>query len=304
MSAAHVPTTAIENDVPCLRCGYNLRTLAPTGKCPECGAEVAPSLRAYLAKRPELPPPDAKWSREVVEGAWLSLTGFGFFVALLLAPSEWFHLRWRDTPVLETPSRIVVLAVACTAWVLAWYSVWKITMPAPPGDRHAPRRLARAARWGVTIYFCLPLLVAIYPSYHKSPPPGPLILIPIFSPVACLLVLLYVARLFDRIGRRGAAVVATVFAIAYGGFMFCLATAVMSRREYETGSLQLLLKVPIYPYGTAEIGREAVRDLARGGSVDEMTFFSVLGASAVLLIAWLLVCYRPLARGAVAPSAP
>lgn len=33
-------------DLPCWQCGYNLRGLPPPGRCPECGEEVATSVRA------------------------------------------------------------------------------------------------------------------------------------------------------------------------------------------------------------------------------------------------------------------
>lgn len=35
-------------DVPCLRCGYNLRGLTPQGVCPECGTPIARALRGNL----------------------------------------------------------------------------------------------------------------------------------------------------------------------------------------------------------------------------------------------------------------
>lgn len=35
-------------DVPCLRCGYNLRGLKPEGVCPECGATIQRSLHGNL----------------------------------------------------------------------------------------------------------------------------------------------------------------------------------------------------------------------------------------------------------------
>jgi hypothetical protein len=40
------PAQRVETDLPCARCGYNLRTLAWESKCPECGAPV---LRSGLA---------------------------------------------------------------------------------------------------------------------------------------------------------------------------------------------------------------------------------------------------------------
>jgi hypothetical protein len=33
-----------DQDLPCLRCGYNLRGLKPTGQCPECGANIRKAL--------------------------------------------------------------------------------------------------------------------------------------------------------------------------------------------------------------------------------------------------------------------
>ena len=36
----------IDGDVPCMECGYNLRTLSVKGLCPECGLEVMDSIVA------------------------------------------------------------------------------------------------------------------------------------------------------------------------------------------------------------------------------------------------------------------
>lgn len=34
---------SVSEDLPCVRCGYNLRTLAWTGRCPECGVDIIES---------------------------------------------------------------------------------------------------------------------------------------------------------------------------------------------------------------------------------------------------------------------
>ena len=37
-------------DLPCVRCGYNLRGLKPEGNCPECGAAISKSLEFALER--------------------------------------------------------------------------------------------------------------------------------------------------------------------------------------------------------------------------------------------------------------
>jgi hypothetical protein len=39
-----------DEDFPCIRCGYNLRGLKPSGQCPECGARIRKSLN-YASER-------------------------------------------------------------------------------------------------------------------------------------------------------------------------------------------------------------------------------------------------------------
>ncbi|MHC4218780.1 MAG: hypothetical protein ACYSU7_10040 [Planctomycetota bacterium] len=40
-----VPYKTVPENIPCSRCGYNLRGLLPEERCPECGALVTESLR-------------------------------------------------------------------------------------------------------------------------------------------------------------------------------------------------------------------------------------------------------------------
>ena len=41
---ANAPAPAVDHDHPCIKCGYNLRTLPTNGRCPECARPVADSL--------------------------------------------------------------------------------------------------------------------------------------------------------------------------------------------------------------------------------------------------------------------
>lgn len=41
---------AFDRDIACIFCGYNLRGLLPTGRCPECGSNITDSIRGDLLK--------------------------------------------------------------------------------------------------------------------------------------------------------------------------------------------------------------------------------------------------------------
>ncbi|MCH8859402.1 MAG: hypothetical protein IID54_07490, partial [Proteobacteria bacterium] len=82
-------------DVPCRRCGYNLRSLPADGKCPECGSAVAISIHGFYLR---FAPP--AWVRRLALGAkllvvsvittivgWVALMAIAVVVALLLGPT-------------------------------------------------------------------------------------------------------------------------------------------------------------------------------------------------------------------------
>ena len=64
-------TSPVDADVPCFRCGYNVRGLPDDGRCPECAAPVDESVRRHrlsLAGRPL--PLEASDARGVRRLAW------------------------------------------------------------------------------------------------------------------------------------------------------------------------------------------------------------------------------------------
>jgi hypothetical protein len=62
------PAGRIAGDLPCVRCGYNLHSLAEAGRCPECGEPVERSTAYHLRPSPE-------WLKGMAEGINLLTTG-------------------------------------------------------------------------------------------------------------------------------------------------------------------------------------------------------------------------------------
>ncbi len=69
---------AIEADMPCARCGYNLRGLKPDGLCPECGTAIDWSLRGNFLKFA-----DPRWLNKLRFGTTLMFWSFIIILAVL-----------------------------------------------------------------------------------------------------------------------------------------------------------------------------------------------------------------------------
>ena len=66
------PTGQMALELPCHRCGYDLRAQPQDGKCPECEASVAESQRlSAIPLRPAWRDADPRWRRRILAGAWI-----------------------------------------------------------------------------------------------------------------------------------------------------------------------------------------------------------------------------------------
>lgn len=68
---------ALDIDVPCIACGYNLRGLSRDGRCPECAGDIASSIARYEAELARREPPlsmsSLRWVRTLARGCLLIL---------------------------------------------------------------------------------------------------------------------------------------------------------------------------------------------------------------------------------------
>jgi hypothetical protein len=304
--AAHPPPPAapLDEDVPCAGCGYNLRGLAPTGRCPECGKAVQVSILRRRAKRPR-PPPDPRWARDVVEGAAASLVAFGLLAVIGVVPNAWTTTPYSRLPVSKTPERIALLCVCSMAWVAAWYSAWKLSRPPPAGERMRLLTRLWLARWPTTAYALVPFLIPLSWNGMDSGSAVLLLIMLLCGAIGGVALLLTAAALFHRIGWRGAAGVAVALAVIDAVAMPLGFVAPAGKGP--TGLLDVMLALRVQPYGEPQ----ALRLENFYTAADPV--FLVCAAVALLNAAWmalLLHGYLPLARRPVqkgegaAPSNP
>jgi hypothetical protein len=118
------PAGRIARDIPCIHCGYNLRSLLPDQTCPECGAAVEPSLRGDALRHA-----NPRWLRRLTVGMTCIVIGQIAFVALLTG-----GLRWLDfwlSSILEIPRpgpRVIVYLLVSG---LPVFGVWLVTSAEP-----------------------------------------------------------------------------------------------------------------------------------------------------------------------------
>jgi hypothetical protein len=165
MITTTTPTAAaptLEREVPCLRCGYNLRGLDPQGQCPECGHLVHVSVLAWEEQQRRLPSileSDPRWIRTVAEGLLVAVIVFVLMAALAYAPS--FMSAWKTTP------RKWTLGIACTMWVLSWAAAWKLSARERQ-DESSNTRVRRALRIAATMYLAVPFIAGLGPHYNAG----------------------------------------------------------------------------------------------------------------------------------------
>ena len=149
------------SDIPCDRCGYDLRAHPPEGKCPECGASVAASLRlAAFPRRPAWRDSDPRWRRRMLAGAWIlallplmdALKTFGWASTIPVPTVFNFRggIRTLDDTFVSLPGVYVPL-MFCIGVVLLFSK-----------ERHRRRHpLDWTRRWGVMCSYLVLLLSAI-----------------------------------------------------------------------------------------------------------------------------------------------
>lgn len=147
-------------ELPCHLCGYDLRAHPQNGRCPECGASVAESLRlAATPRRPAWPESDPRWRRRMLVGTWilvllplmdvLTATEWASSVPVPTVFNYFGTVRTLDDTLLCWPGVYEVIAF-CVGVVLLF---------SKERGRHRGR-LDWTCRWGVICSYVVLLLRA------------------------------------------------------------------------------------------------------------------------------------------------
>jgi|GEM_PF-3715042 len=124
MTTTLPPSATIDHDLPCIHCGYNLRTLAHNARCPECGAAVADSLDGQLGQSP---------LRRVRIGTMLLAASIlmTFIYFLLLTNLRFFDRPSVDQSLLTLGA--VLVAIEHALWCVGTFLASPL-LPGRPGN--------------------------------------------------------------------------------------------------------------------------------------------------------------------------
>jgi hypothetical protein len=118
----------VDDDIPCRKCSYNLRTLPTNGNCPECGTPVGVSIYGNLLRFS-----DPAWVGKLADGARYILVGiFMIVVAVIVGMIMGAVLGATGVARIGTIQILVQLISLCGG-IFSLVGSWFITEPDPSG---------------------------------------------------------------------------------------------------------------------------------------------------------------------------
>lgn len=116
-SAKSIQSSAIDSDLPCRECGYNLRGLTVSGACPECGHAIADSTRRNLLRDS-----DPAYAANLRAAAMLMIVGLilSVFASAVIPPTIVIEY-------LDDSSRVLAFLVIVGAIFVMSAGLWKLT---------------------------------------------------------------------------------------------------------------------------------------------------------------------------------
>jgi hypothetical protein len=285
MQGAGAAGSLIAEDIPCMECQYDLRGLNVPGKCPECGHDLAESITTY---REERLPVTRWWAKQMIEATTLSAIALFLMVLPLMLPDSMANFH--------TFGRKVLLGIASTAWVLAFYSIWKFTrrenLPKERGQFYATRLITRIF---AILYGLAPLLFAVSDyfrdvSWSRWAEPFLFAVVSMLGICGLCTELFLFANLRNiawRIHSRSISMQALILGVL-SPFAFIMAVATMFDRG-GSSSLDFMTGVPVYYFGSRSAFYESTWMMRQGQMPHPLSI------SSIAFVLWVLVLFVELA---------
>lgn len=145
------PAERIDRDLPCARCGYNLRGIPANDTCPECGSPIAYSLHGEWLRYA-----DRHWAKQVLRGLQWTMASrdaiaiiYAAFIAIVLIIAIVLlgplvipqRVEAAVKSAFDTAARIVGGIIMVLSIGIA-YGLWRASAPEPREGTATPTRSA------------------------------------------------------------------------------------------------------------------------------------------------------------------
>ncbi|MGD8451180.1 MAG: hypothetical protein PVJ57_05125 [Phycisphaerae bacterium] len=277
----------LAEDRRCSHCGYNLRGLKPTGKCPECAQRVRESLVSD-----QLRYADRRWLRQVRRGLMLLLVGAGGISASVLSLHVGRVLKVLGGTGRALASEVITLtalAIGACAVVSVFVGVLLCTACETgecPGRPASVRVAARRLLWVLVVLADATALLALLPSVGRGVQVTFILATIVVGLVMAAAVLWHLENLTGRSGsaRGGLGAVPAAGVLAVGGWFACwgVAIAVSAAADvvdgiWVTGAMVLVGATPATLAALLVLAARAYRAVNRAWRDDPDRYREALG---------------------------
>lgn len=281
-------TQPLQRDVAC-RCGYNLRGLNASSRCPECGIEILAVLIAGGAS--PVSAIDPGWARAVRYAVILAICGELARTLSAFIPDATFRFRHGSV------GWYVYFTLIPVWWVVQWYAAMKLTRTDSPNDRLSERIVLWSLRAVATSFMAFPFVIGELVIGLTGG--DPMVAHVVIRASAMLVAALFFLRVRDvcrRLGADALAGQATLLAMLMPFTMWSSRT--WTNWWVSEDMFASFMRLPSYQFGDTAWLRYFVQTFPKdvAAAMDSGPNLAIAAACWVVLIRLLILAWRAAAR--------